>query len=164
MEPAEASHRFQAWAEVGQETGQLHGGKRRGRVTQPLCNAVSPCHTGPSSRQCEAEAKEIRPLPPGLANQRHSMHSSSLEPMPGRNSNGYGCSWYDGDGGAERQDGVTLPQANRQVKGCSTEPREERQTEDSSMASIASPHTLSMTPSNAQHILTHLKLPEGLWG
>lgn len=32
-EPAEASHRFQAWAEIGQETGQLYGGKRRGRVT-----------------------------------------------------------------------------------------------------------------------------------
>lgn len=92
------------------------------------------------------------------------MHSSSLEPMPGTNSSGYGCSCYDGDGSAGRQDGVTLPQANRQVKRCSTEPREERQTEDSSMASIASPHTLSMTPLNAQHILTHLKLPEGLWG
>lgn len=37
-EPAVVSHRFQAWAEIGQETGQLHGGKRRGGVTRPLRN------------------------------------------------------------------------------------------------------------------------------
>lgn len=121
-EPAEASHRFQAWAEIGQETGQLHGGKRRGRVTPPLCNPMSPCHTGPSSRQCEAEANETWPFPPGLANQRHGMHGSSLEPMPGTNSNGYGCSCYDGDGSAERRGWVALSQANRQVRRCSKSP------------------------------------------
>lgn len=94
-EPAVASHRFQAWAEIGQETGQLHGGKRRGGVTRPLRNG--------------RQKSERQPWPPGLAGQRHSTHSSSLEPMPETNSSGYGCSWWDSDAGVGRQDRVTFP-------------------------------------------------------
>ena len=33
VEPAVASHRFQAWAETGQGAGKMHGRKRRGRGT-----------------------------------------------------------------------------------------------------------------------------------
>lgn len=38
------------------------------------------------------------------------MHSSSLKLLPKPNSYGYVCSWYDSDGGAERQDVVQSPE------------------------------------------------------
>lgn len=92
--------RARNWKDVWkEEKGQRH---------TPLCNLLSPYHTGLSARQHETEANEIRPLQPGLAGQRHTMHSRSLKLLPKSNSYGYVCSWYDSDGGAERQDRLTF--------------------------------------------------------
>lgn len=92
------------------------------------------------------------------------MHSPCLEPVPKANSYGYVYSWYNSDGGAERQDWLTFSLLRPMGKQMQCRAlRRKAKYEDFSMPSVASPHTLSMTPSSVLCALTHLQLPEGLW-